>query len=156
MLSAMQDIVPGSAHWPRFLRNRSEQFEARLALVEVPRSKALFFDGMQGSRLAVAIAHGEGYAAFDGADDAEALTRAGQIALRFVDNHGAVTESYPANPNGSPQGVTGLCNDDGRVTILMPHPERVFLTAQNSWHPADWGPDGPWLRLFRNARRWVD
>ncbi|MEX0900462.1 MAG: phosphoribosylformylglycinamidine synthase [Gammaproteobacteria bacterium] len=149
MLSSLKELVPGAAHWPQFLRNRSEQFEARLAMVEVQASKSLFFDGMQGSRLAVAVAHGEGYAAFSGQVD-EA-----QVALRFVDNHGAATERYPANPNGSPGGITGLCNDDGRVTILMPHPERVFLTAQNSWHPVDWGPDGPWLRMFRNARRWV-
>ena len=134
--------------------------EARAVIVSHVAGEDLHLaaEAAKGRRVdhAVAIAHGEGYAAFDGADDAETLTRAGQIALRFVDNHGVVTESYPANPNGSPQGVTGLCNDDGRVTILMPHPERVFLTAQNSWHPADWGPDGPWLRLFRNARRWVD
>jgi phosphoribosylformylglycinamidine synthase len=135
------------------VRNRSEQFEARFALLEVQRSPSLFFDGMAGSRIPVAVAHGEGYAEFAGAAALAAVRPL--VALRFVDNHGRVTETYPANPNGSPQGITGLTTPDGRFTIVMPHPERVFRTVQNSWHPEAWGEDGPWMRMFRNARKWV-
>jgi phosphoribosylformylglycinamidine synthase len=119
----------------------------------VQRSASLFFEGMEGSRMPVAVAHGEGYAEFAGANalaSAQAL-----VALRFVDNRGNATERYPYNPNGSPQGITGLTTQDGRFTILMPHPERVFRAVQNSWHPAEWEEDGPWLRMFRNVRRWV-
>ena len=108
---------------------------------------------MAGSRIPVAVAHGEGYAEFA---DAAALAAAQPlVALRFVDHRGAATETYPLNPNGSPQGITGLTTVDGRFTILMPHPERVFRTVQNSWHPSAWQEDGPWLRMFRNARQWV-
>ncbi len=149
MFSALQELVPGTAHWPRFLRNRSEQFEGRLSMVEVLESKSLFLQGMAGSRLPIAVAHGEGYAHFADSSDIKTLEGAGQLALKFVGDH------YPANPNGSPEGITGLCNEDGRVTIMMPHPERVFLTRQLSWHPSDWGPEGPWLRMFRNARHWL-
>jgi len=153
MMSNLQEIIPGAGHWPHFVRNRSEQFEARFALTEVQPSPSLFFDGMAGSRIPVAVAHGEGYAEFpSGAAMAAARPL---VALRFVDNHGRVTKGYPANPNGSPHGITGLTTPDGRFTILMPHPERVFRTVQNSWHPAEWGEDGPWMRIFRNARRWV-
>ena len=153
MMSNLRDLVPGAQAWPHFVRNRSEQFEARFVLLEVQRSPSLFFDGMAGSRLPVAVAHGEGYAEFP---DAQARGAAEPlVALRFVDNRGAVTEAYPYNPNGSPAGITGLTTPDGRFTILMPHPERVFRTVQNSWHPAGWGEDGPWLRMFRNARKWV-
>ncbi len=155
MLSSLHELIPGTAHWPRFVRNASEQFEARLSLVEVLDSPSLFFAGMAGSRLPVAVAHGEGRAEFAAAQGAEQALTTGMAALRFVDNRGQATEAYPANPNGSPQGITGLCNDDGRVTIMMPHPERVFRTVQHSWHPADWDEDAPWMRLFRNARRWL-
>jgi phosphoribosylformylglycinamidine synthase len=150
MFSVLRELVPGSEHWPAFLRNQSEQFEGRLSLVEVVESASLFLAGMAGARLPIAVAHGEGQAVFADPSDLDALAATGRVALRFVGN------TYPANPNGSPDGITGLCNADGRVTIMMPHPERVFLTAQHSWHPVDWGPDGPWLRMFRNARRWVD
>ena len=148
MLAALKDLVPGAQAGPRFLRNRSEQFEARLALVEVMPSPSLFLRGMEGSRIPVAVAHGEGRAEF-----ASAQERAAALGcIRYVDGRGAPAERYPANPNGSPGGIAGLCSDDGRVTILMPHPERVQRTVQHSWHPAGWGDDGPWLRLFRNAR----
>ena len=153
MMSNLHELIPGAEHWPHFVRNRSEQFEARFALLEVQASPSLFFDGMAGSRIPVAVAHGEGYAEFAGAGELEAARPL--VALRFVDNHGRVTESYPANPNGSPRGITGLTTPDGRFTILMPHPERVFRTVQNSWHPDGWGEDGPWMRMFRNARKWV-
>ncbi|MBE0614588.1 MAG: phosphoribosylformylglycinamidine synthase [Burkholderiales bacterium] len=151
MMSNLHEIIPGAAHWPKFLKNRSEQFEARFVMVEVSESPSLFFAGMAGSRMAVATAHGEGRAVFaDDAAQAKAL-----VALRFVDNTGAPTETYPANPNGSPAGITGLTTADGRFTILMPHPERVFRSVQQSWHPQGWGEDGPWMRMFRNARVWV-
>jgi phosphoribosylformylglycinamidine synthase len=153
MMSNLHELIPGAEHWPHFVRNRSEQFEARFVLLEVQSSPSLFFEGMAGSRIPVAVAHGEGYAEFTSSaalDGARPL-----VALRFVDNHGRVTETYPANPNGSPRGITGLTTPDGRFTILMPHPERVFRTVQNSWHPDDWGEDGPWMRMFRNARKWV-
>jgi phosphoribosylformylglycinamidine synthase len=156
MMSNLSTLIPGATAWPHFVKNKSEQFEARVATLEIQPSPSLFFTGMAGSRLPVAVAHGEGYAEFA---DATALKAAQPlVALRFVDNAGQVTERYPLNPNGSPQGITGLTTPDGRFTILMPHPERVFRTAQNSWHPAGdkaWGEDGPWLRMFRNARQWV-
>jgi phosphoribosylformylglycinamidine synthase len=153
MMSNLHELIPGAEAWPHFVRNRSEQFEARFVMLEVLRSPSLFFDGMAGSRMPIAVAHGEGYAEFRDArarDAAQAL-----VALRFVDNRGAPTESYPCNPNGSAGGITGLTTPDGRFTVVMPHPERVFRTVQNSWHPGDWGEDGPWLRMFRNARKWV-
>jgi phosphoribosylformylglycinamidine synthase len=153
MMSNLHEIIPGTDHWPHFVRNRSEQFEARVAMVEVLKSPSLFFQGMEGSRMPIAVAHGEGYAEF--ASPAH-LAKARKLAsLRFVDNRGRPTEAYPANPNSSPEGITGLTTADGRFTILMPHPERVFRTIQNSWHPAEWGEDSPWMRMFRNARRWV-
>jgi len=153
MMSNLHQLIPGAAAWPHFVKNKSEQFEARVAMVDVQRSPSLFFDGMAGSRLPVAVAHGEGYAEFAAAADIEAAQPL--VALRFVDNTGCVTGRYPLNPNGSPQGITGLTTPDGRFSILMPHPERVFRTVQNSWHPDSWGEDGPWLRMFRNARAWV-
>jgi phosphoribosylformylglycinamidine synthase len=156
MLSTLHQLIPGTEHWPRFVRNQSEQFEARVALVQVQESPSILLRGMAGSHLPVAIAHGEGRAEFA---DAQALARcdeSGGVALRFVDNTINVTERYPANPNGSARGITALTSVDGRATIMMPHPERVFRTVQNSWHPPEWGEDGPWLRLFRNARVWVD
>ena len=155
MLASLKELIPGAADWPAFVRNRSEQFEARLVMVEVLESPSIFLSGMAGSRLPIVVAHGEGRAAFDGPEQLERLKRAGQIGLRYVDNHGRPAALYPANPNGSPEGVTGLTTPDGRVTIMMPHPERVFRTLQFSWHPDDWGEDGPWLRMFRNARVWV-
>jgi phosphoribosylformylglycinamidine synthase len=150
MMSHLTDIIPGAGHWPRFLRNKSEQFEARLSLVEVVESPSLFLDGMAGSRLPIATSHGEGRAVF--ADDTARYSASYTVAMRYVDNYGEVADKYPANPNGSVDGICGLSNDDGRVTIMMPHPERVAFTRQNSWHPDDWGSDGPWLRMFRNAR----
>ena len=155
MLSNLRELIAGTELWPRFVRNRVEQFEARLSLVEVLPSPSLFLHGMEGSRLPVAVAHGEGRAEFHDANGADAALAAGVVTLRFVDHHGRPTEIYPANPNGSPGGITGLCSRDGRFTILMPHPERLFRTVQYSWHPDGWGEDGPWLRLFRNARRWL-
>ncbi|QJD66609.1 phosphoribosylformylglycinamidine synthase [Xanthomonas campestris pv. badrii] len=150
MLSQLKDIIPGAEHWPRFLRNRSEQFEARTALLEVVESPSIFLRGMAGSRIPVAVAHGEGRAEFQTAVDQAAA----RVALRFVDGDGAVASRYPLNPNGSPDGITGLTSTDGRATILMPHPERTPRTVNLSWHPAEWGEDSPWLRMFRNARVW--
>jgi len=155
MLSSLQELIPGAAGWPRFVRNVSEQFEARFAQVEVLASPSLFLRGMQGAVLPIAVAHGEGRADFgDPAAAGEALAQ-GVVALRYLDGHGLVAETYPANPNGSPLGITGLTTTDGRVTIMMPHPERVFRSVQNSWHPDEWGEDAPWMRMFRNARAWV-
>jgi len=151
MLAQLKALVPGAEHWPRFVRNRSEQFEARLGLVEVVESPSLFLAGMAGSVLPIAVSHGEGRAVFD-APGHEALAK---VAVRFVDGHGKVATSYPANPNGSPGGITGLTSSDGRSTLLMPHPERVHRTLQLSWHPDGWGEASPWLRMFRNARAWV-
>ncbi len=153
MLAALAELIPGSARWPRFRRNRSEQFEGRLSMVEILPTRSLFFAGMAGSRLPIAVAHGEGRAEFQSAGD-ERLSAA-QTILQFVDNRGRVATAYPANPNGSPRGIAGLTSEDGRVAILMPHPERVFRTVQNSWHPADAGEDSGWMRIFRNARVWV-
>jgi phosphoribosylformylglycinamidine synthase (EC 6.3.5.3) len=155
MLSTLRELIPGAERWPRFVRNRSEQFEARLSLVEVTRSPSLFFAGMEGSRMPIAVAHGEGRPEFTTPDGLDALIAANLMALRFVDNYGRPTERYPANPNGAPAGLTGVTSADGRATLLMPHPERVYRTIQNSWHPDEWGEDSPWMRMFRNARVWV-
>ncbi|MCP4922330.1 MAG: phosphoribosylformylglycinamidine synthase [Proteobacteria bacterium] len=148
MLSQLRDLIPGAEAWPRFVKNRSEQFEARVSTVEIMDSPSVLLAGMAGSRIPVAVAHGEGRALYAGTDR-------GLVAARFVDNRGQVATSYPANPNGSPDGITALTSTDGRATILMPHPERVFRTVTNSWTPADWPADGPWLRMFRNARVFV-
>jgi phosphoribosylformylglycinamidine synthase len=156
MMSALRELIPGTGTWPRFVRNRSEQFEGRLSLVEVVESPSLFFAGMEGSRMPIAVAHGEGRAEFAASQSVDALVNAGLLSLRFVDNQGRAAETYPANPNGSPRGLTGITTPDGRVTLLMPHPERVYRTLQNSWHPDEWGEDSPWMRIFRNARLWVD
>jgi phosphoribosylformylglycinamidine synthase len=153
MLAALAALIPGAARWPRFRRNRSEQFEGRLSMVEILPSKSLFLAGMSGSQLPIAVAHGEGRAEFVGAGG-EAGAQ-GLLALRFVDNRGRVATRYPANPNGSPAGAAGYTSEDGRVTILMPHPERVFRAVQNSWRPANAGEDSGWMRIFRNARTWV-
>ena len=155
MLSALKSLVPGAGHWPRFVRNRSEQFEGRFGLVEVLPSPSLFFTGMSGSVLPIAIAHGEGRAEFPDDEARCDCLASGLVSLRYVDNHGRATESYPANPNGSPGGLTGLTSADGRATILMPHPERVFRSVQNSWLPPGWGEDSGWMRFFRNARAWL-
>ena len=155
MLSNLHELIAGTEHWPRFVRNRVEQFEARLSLVEILPSPSLFLHGMAGSRLPIAVAHGEGRAEFRPDSSAETALAAGLVTLRFVDHFGQPATTYPVNPNGSPGGIAGLCSRDGRFTILMPHPERVFRTVQYSWHPDHWGEDGPWLRLFRNARRWL-
>lgn len=151
MLSRVKSLIPGTQNWPLFVRNKSEQFEARVATVEIYESPSLFFTDMAGSRLPVAVAHGEGQAVFESLDKA----RLPPVVLGYVDNHGTMTEQYPLNPNGSPFGITGLCNADGRVTIMMPHPERVYRTLTNSWAPPDWGENGPWLRMFENARIWL-
>jgi phosphoribosylformylglycinamidine synthase len=156
MMSHLKDMIPGASHWPRFLRNRSEQFEARFSLVEVLDSPSILLADMAGSRIPIAVAHGEGRADFGAVQEVQQTLDAGLVALRYVDHYGQATERYPYNPNGSPQGVTGLTSEDGRFTIMMPHPERVFRSVQYSWHPEEWGEDGPWLRLFRNARRWLD
>jgi len=148
MLSHLSDLIPGADNWPRFLRNRSEQFEARLNMVEVVAGPSIFLRGMDGSRMPIATSHGEGRAVFSSA----AAQAAAPVALRYVNNYGDVATQYPANPNGSVDGICGLSSDDGRVTIMMPHPERVALTVQNSWHPENWSDDGPWMRIFRNAR----
>jgi phosphoribosylformylglycinamidine synthase len=155
MMSNLRELIPGTETWPRFVRNRSEQFEARLSLVEVVKSPSLFFAGMEGSRMPIAVAHGEGRPEFATEHGFEQLVAANLMALRFVDNYGRVAERYPANPNGAPGGLTGVTSADGRATLLMPHPERVFRTVQHSWHPDEWGEDGPWMRMFRNARVWV-
>ncbi|MFT7562087.1 MAG: phosphoribosylformylglycinamidine synthase, partial [Flavobacteriales bacterium] len=155
MLSNLHELIPGAEHWPHFVRNMSEQFEARVAMVEVQESDSVFLSGMAGSRMPIAVAHGEGRAEFASEDDINELV--GQIALRYVDNYGQVTQQYPANPNGSPQGITGLTANEGRVTIMMPHPERVFRAVQNSYIPSeDWSEDGAWMRMFRNARVWCE
>jgi phosphoribosylformylglycinamidine synthase len=154
MLSNLHELIPGADHWPHFVRNRSEQFEARLVMVEVASSPSVLLDGMVGSRLPIVVAHGEGRAEFR---DTRHLRRVQpRVALRYVEGSGLAAERYPANPNGSPEGITGLTTNDGRVTVMMPHPERVFRALQFSWRPDDWREDGPWMRLFRNARVWVD
>ncbi len=154
MLSTLKEIIPGAEHWPRFVRNESEQFEARFSQLEILPTPSIFLRDMVGSILPIAVAHGEGRADF-GTEDPAAVLEGGLVAARYVDCHGKATERYPANPNGSPLGITGLTTADGRVTIMMPHPERVFRTLANSWHPSGWGEDGPWLRMFRTARMWV-
>jgi phosphoribosylformylglycinamidine synthase len=153
MISHLAELIPGAVHWPRFVRNESEQFEARVSLVEVQRSPSILFTGMEGSRIPVVVAHGEGRAEFH--DDARKALSLGLVSLCYTDTYGKITEAFPHNPNGSPLGITGLTTLDGRFTIMMPHPERCFRTVQNSWHPAEWGEYGPWMRLFRNARVWV-
>jgi phosphoribosylformylglycinamidine synthase len=155
MFAALKDIVPGAQAWPAFRRNRPEQFEARWTMVEIVESRSLFFAGMEGSRLPIAVAHGEGRAVFAGENDLEAMLDGRQIGLTFVDNHGNIAEAYPQNPNGSPAGITGICNDDGRITILMPHPERTIAGTTGSWWPQANGEFTPWMQMFRNARTWV-
>jgi phosphoribosylformylglycinamidine synthase len=155
MLSALKDLIPGAAAWPRFVRNRSEQYEARLSLVRVPASNSVMFAGMHGSVLPIAVAHGEGRAEFDGTSSADALVSRNLVTLQYIDHRDQPTEKYPFNPNGSALGLAGLCSADGRVTSIMPHPERVFRSVQNSWVSKDWSEHGGWMRLFRNARVFV-
>ena len=155
MLSALQSIIPGTDHWPRFARNQSEQYEARLALVRVEPSPSVLLKDMAGSHLPIVVAHGEGRARFASAETQAGLEAEHQVTLRFIDHDLNTTEVYPHNPNGSAAGITGVCNTDGRVTIMMPHPERVFRAAQMSWRPPQWRTDSGWMRLFRNARTWL-
>jgi phosphoribosylformylglycinamidine synthase len=151
MLAALKELIPGAENWPQFVTNASERYEARLGLVEVPRSRSVLMAGMHGSVLPIVVAHGEGRAD-TGRDEARQLIQLGLTSLRFVDHRGAATEHYPQNPNGSPLGLAGLTSMDGRVTALMPHPERVYRSVQNSWRPHEWSEDGGWMRMFRNAR----
>jgi phosphoribosylformylglycinamidine synthase len=151
MMAALKEIIPGAERWPAFVRNRSEQFEARFVMVEIPDSPSVLFRGMAGSRVPIATAHGEGRARFSSPEDA----RKAVVAMRFVDHRGRATETYPLNPNGSPQGITGLTTPDGRFTIVMPHPERVFRSVQMSWAPDSAPEDSPWMQIFYNARAWV-
>ena len=154
MLSHLKELIPGADNWPRFLGNTSEQFEARLSLVEVVESPSLFLQGMAGSRIPIATSHGEGRAVFD--SDTARYSASYTVAMRYVDNYGNVTDAYPANPNGSSDGICGLSSEDGRVTIMMPHPERVAMTRQNSWRPNNWGEEGAWMKMFRNVHSAID
>jgi len=151
MLAQLRDLIPGAEHWPRFVRNSSSQFEARVSQVEVVPSPSLFFRGMEGSIMPIPVAHGEGRVLFD----RPGSEQNSHAALRYIDCAGAPTEHFPENPNGSAGGLTAFTSADGRATIMMPHPERAFRTVQHSWHPDHWGEDGPWMRLFRNARTWA-
>ncbi|HEX4338311.1 MAG TPA: phosphoribosylformylglycinamidine synthase [Polyangiaceae bacterium] len=155
MMSNLRELIPGAEHWPRFVRNRSEQFEARLSLVRIEETSSILLRGMEQARLPVVVSHGEGRAEFTSDGERDALEGARLVAARFVDHRGRNTERYPENPNGSPNGITALTTRDGRTTILMPHPERVFRAVQLSFRPRSWEGDSPWMRLFRNARAWV-
>ena len=155
MMSNLKDLIPGADHWPRFVRNQSEQFEARVGLVQIQESPSVLFKGMAGSHMPVAVAHGEGRAEFTDSAASTSCNDSGLVAMRFIDNNLNVTEQYPANPNGSEQGLTSVTSLDGRATIMMPHPERVFRAVTNSWAPEQWSEDGAWMRIFRNARKFV-
>jgi len=155
MMSNLRELIPGAAHWPHFVRNKSEQFEARLSMVEVLESPSLFFNGMAGSKMPIAVAHGEGFAEFSQADAVNQLLAQKLVTMHFIDNASTQTEVYPFNPNGSPQGVTGLTSTDGRFSIMMPHPERVIRNVQNTWQRCDDAEDSAWLRMFQNARRYI-
>lgn len=155
-MSNLKELIPGTAHWPHFVRNQSAQFEARVAMIEVAKSPSLFMAGMAGSRLPIAVSHGEGRAEFKSAELAQATNDSGLVTARFINNYGDIAQTYPANPNGSLHGITGLTSEDGRATIMMPHPERVARAVQNSWRPEDWSEDGGWQRMFYNARKFVN
>ena len=152
MLARLKDLIPGAQGWPLFTTNRSQRFEARLSMVRVEATKSAFFAAMDGSLIPVPLAHGEGFANFDAnqTDPDQAL-----VCLRYADANGDTANTYPANPNGSPDGITGVTSADGRATILMPHPERAFRTVQLSWHPREWGEKSPWSRMFANAHAWL-
>lgn len=156
MMSNLHRIIPGAEHWPHFVRNKSEQFEARFAMVEILPSPSIFFNGMAGSRMPIAVAHGEGFTEFLDANAVKMVLDSKLVTTCYIDNASTPTEVYPFNPNGSPQGLTGFTTTDGRFTIMMPHPERVFRAVQHSWHPDEWKEDGPWMRMFRNARCFID
>jgi phosphoribosylformylglycinamidine synthase len=156
MMSNLRELIPGAAHWPHFVRNKSEQFEARLSMVEVLESPSLFLNGMAGSKMPIAVAHGEGFAEFSDHTHVEQVLSQKLVTMRFVDNAATPTEMYPFNPNGSPQGITGLTSTDGRFSIMMPHPERVIRNVQNTWMRCDDAEDSAWIRMFRNARRYID
>ena len=156
MFAALKSLIPGTDSWPRFVRNVSEQYEARFPLIEIRPAASVLFAGMAGSYLPVAVAHGEGHAEFDSPAAAAACAASGLVACRFVNHDGSLATSYPFNPNGSPFGIAALSNADGRVTIIMPHPERSFRYVQNSWRPEGCGEYSGWMRMFRNARRFVD
>lgn len=151
MMAALRELIPGAQAWPRFVRNASEQFEARVSVVQVEDTSSVFFSGMAGSKIPIAVAHGEGQARFVSDQDPGLAA----VAMRYVDAAGSPALEYPYNPNGSPDGIAGVTSVDGRATIMMPHPERVWRTLQLSWHPEKWGDESPWLRMFRNARAWV-
>ena len=155
MMSNLHAIIPGADLWPRFVQNQSERYESRLVSVQIEKSPSVLLAGMEGSVLPIAVAHGEGYTEFKDAAAAQRCSASGLVAGRFVDNHHQITEHYPLNPNGSPFGMTALTTTTGRVTIMMPHPERVFRSACMSWAPRTWGEDSPWMKLFYNARAWV-
>jgi phosphoribosylformylglycinamidine synthase len=155
MFALLRELIPGAQHWPRFLRNRSEQFEARFSMVQIAASPSVLLAGMAGSRLPVAMAHGEGRPQFASEGDLQSCVDQGLIAFRYITNRGEVAHTYPANPNGAVEGIAALTSTDGRATITMPHPERVYRTVQNSWHPHDAGEDSGWMRMFRNARLWL-
>ena len=155
MLSGLRELIPGASCWPSFVRNRSEQFESRLSLVRIENNPSVFFTNMAGSHMPIVVAHGEGRAEFSDVEKQESVNSQSLVSLRYIDNNLAVTQDYPSNPNGSPNGIAALTTTDGRVTIMMPHPERVFRRVQCSWAPRDWGEDSGWLRFFRNARAWV-
>ena len=155
MMSNLKEIIPGSEAWPRFVQNQSERFEARFSLVEIQESPSVLFKGMAGSVIPIAVSHGEGRTEFSSDEAIDTANNSGTVSMRYINNYGDVTETYPANPNGSVDGITSLTTTDGRVTIMMPHPERVFRTVANSWHPDSWGEDSPWVRMFRNARKFI-
>lgn len=155
MMSNLKEIIPGSEAWPRFVQNKSERFEARFSLVEIQESPSVLFKGMAGSVMPIAVSHGEGRTEFSDDEAIDAANNSGTVSMRYINNYGDVTETYPANPNGSVDGITSLTTTNGRVTIMMPHPERVFRTVANSWHPDSWGEDSPWVRMFRNARKFI-
>jgi len=155
MLSNLHEIIPGSDHWPRFVQNNSDRYESRLVSLKIEPSPSILFKDMAGSVIPVVVAHGEGRAEFTATEAAQSCSDSGLVSARFVDNHHNVTDTYPLNPNGSPHGITALTTTDGRVTIMMPHPERVFRSSSMSWAPEEWGDDSPWMKLFRNARNWV-
>jgi phosphoribosylformylglycinamidine synthase len=155
MFAALKEIIPGAAAWPRFVRNRGEQFEGRFSLVELQPSPSIFLLGMDGSMLPIAVAHGEGRAEFASDEAAAAFSASGLVSARYIEGNRKIATEYPANPNGSPFGIAAITNEDGRVTLAMPHPERSFRYAQNSWRPDGAGEYSGWYRMFANARRWV-